>query len=289
MSINSLTDYNNSARPSASLSSPSQTKTDDATKRATTDQGTKDVVDRVEISPQAREALANAQASKAAAVQSYPIGGGYSADGKSFDQIKQDMRALFDERSETLNLEITSRIQPDETKELFGDITDRRTLFAVFGDETGTFTKAEKLVAYDKMWQLKNDMEFGPTRVRAPDDHFGPFKGTIAFLEQASPEEKATFDWVEQRAVAQISYNNVRQSHTDPNPSAFYEHVSTGDEKIDNIIQRLVNESLRNYALPIEQAVALKDSNAYAQALEGFSDLMDSHHTFTFNPPATQA
>lgn len=288
MSINFPTDYSNSARPSAYPLSSAQTKIDDATKGAATDTGTMDVVDRVEISPQAREALAKAQASKTTAVQSYPIGDGYSADGKTFDQIKQDMRALFDERSKTLNLEITTRIHPDEVEELFGDVTDRRTLFAVFGDETGTFTKAEKNVAYHLMWQMKNDMEFGPTRTRAPGDHFGPAKGQITFLEQASPEEKATFDWVEQRAVAQIIYDTTRLSHTDPSPSAFYERVSTGDEKIDSIIRELLNESLRNYSLPIGQAIALRDSDAYAQALEGFNKLKASDHTFTYNPSVTQ-
>lgn len=289
MSINSLTGYNNSARPSASLSYSLQTKTDNATKRATNDQGIKNVADRVEISPQASEALANTQTNKTTALQSYPIGGGYSADDKTFDQIKQDMRTLFDERSRTLNLEITSRTHADEAEKLFGDITDRRTLFAVYGDETGTFTKAEKNVAYHLMWQMKNDMEFGPTHMRTPGDHFGPHKGTISFLEQASPEEKATFGWVEQRAVAQINYDINRLSYTDPNPSAFYERVSTGDGTIDNIIQKLLNEGLNNYSRPMGQAVALRDSDAFAQAREEFNELMDSGHTFTFDPSTTQA
>lgn len=170
------------------------------------------------------------------------------------------MRALFDERSTALGLEVTSYTKPAEREDLFGDITDRRALFAIYGDETGTFSQAEKNIAYGKMWELKNDVEFGPTRTRAPGDHFGPVKGTISFLNDASPEEKATFSWVEQRAVAQISYDTISITHTDPSSLGYEGSALTGDSKIDSLIQRLVAEGEANYYRPIEEGMDLRET-----------------------------
>lgn len=287
MSVYSLTDYDNGVRsaPTPAPTSPSPAKTDESTTVRAASTGIKDTVD---ISP---EGLAAAQASAllsgASSSRSYSVGSGYDSGDKTFDQVKQDMRALFDTRINETGLEISSRTTGKETIEFLGDIKDRRALFAVYGDKSGTFTKAERNVSYHLMWQQKNDVEYGPSRTGTAR---GPFRGGIDFLNRAGPEEKATFEWVKQRAVAQIGYENSRRfDNYGPNPFGPYGRVSTGDEKVDSLILRLLAEGLENYDRPLDKAVALEDSQAYARAQGDFSEFLASGHIFTFTPPPVEA
>ena len=288
MSVNSLTDFNRDVRPTQTStpaparasSSSSSAKADDPTHNSSTRASTTDVI---EISPQARAASQAAALNASAPAQNFSVGSGYSSGDKAFDQVKQDMRALFDARSKETGIELNRYTPRKEEEVLFGDIKDRRALFAVYGDETGTFTKDEKNTAYHMMWQQKNDAEFGPLRIKTPGNPLGPIKGTIDFLNQASPEEKATMDWVEQRAVAQINYENSRRSHNIPaDPFDPYGQVNTGDANVDSLILRLVSEGVANYDRSLDKAVALKESDAYAQAQRDFTALLAAEHTFTF-------
>ena len=219
MSVNSLTDFNRDVRSTptpARASSSSSAKADDPTQNSSTRASTTDVID---ISPQARAASQAATLNASAPVQNFSVGSGYNAADKPFDQVKQDMRALFDARGDETGLEISSKTTGKEAISFLGDIKDRRALFAVYGDTTGTFTKAEKATALTIMWQQKNDAEFGPLRIEMKGNPLGSRKATIDFLNQASPEEKA---------------------------------------------------------------VALEESEAYAQAQRDFAALLAAEHNFTF-------
>ena len=288
MSVNSLTDFNRDVRPTQTStpaparasSSSSSAKADDPTHNSSTRASTTDVI---EISPQARAASQAAALNASAPAQNFSVGSGYNSADKTFDQVKQDMRALFDARIKETGIEVSSYTPGKDKLAVFGDIKDRRALFAIYGDKTGTFTKAERSTAYNVMWQQKNDAEYGPLRIEMQGNPLGTRKATIDFLNQASPEEKATMDWVVQRAKAQINYENSRRSNNvSPDPFDPYGQVNTGDANVDSLILRLVSEGVANYDRSLDKAVALEESEAYAQAQRDFAALLASDHTFTF-------
>jgi hypothetical protein len=250
-------------------------KKDEPTKTPTTNTGTTDTVD---ISPEARAAAhVETLLSTEAPAQNFSVGSGYSSANKSFDQVKQDMRALFDTRTDETGLDPSLKLSGKEATTFLSDITDRRALFAVYGDETGTFTKDEKAVAYHIMWKQREQAQFGALGISIPGNEVAQAKGLIAFIDQASPEEKASFSWVEDRAVAQFNYESARKSkNLAPDPNDPYGRVETGDEKVDSMIQQLLSEMRANYSRSLDQAVALKDSQAYAQAQKDFSEFLAS-------------
>jgi len=281
MSINSLTDHGRGVgtAPTPTPSSSSAAKKDDAAK---TPAANTDTTDTVDISPQARAAAqADALLNTEAPAQDFSVGSGYSSAGKTFDQVKQDMRALFDVRSDETGLEISSKTTGKEALSFLSDITDRRALFAVYGDETGTFTKAEKATAYTIMWKQREQAQFGALGISIPGNRMAESKGLIAFIDQASPEEKATFGWVEDRAGAQFLYESARRAkNLPPDPSDPYGRVETGNEKVDSLIEQLLSEMRANYSRSFDQAVALEDSQAYAQAQKDFAELLASDDAF---------
>ena len=292
MSINSLTDYNNGVRSAHARTSPPDSRSPAKTGDGAASQNTSTEASYIlDLSPLARAAAnAAAQLNEPTPAQDFSVGSGYNSDGKAFDQVKQDMRALFDARTQETGIEISTSTKGEVIGDFLGDIKDRRALFAIYGDDTGTFTKAERYAAYGIMWQQKNDAEYGPLRIKTPGDYLGHHKRGIDFLEQASPEEKSTFDWVEQRAVAQINYEKTRISRNYPtDPSDSYGRVNTGDVKVDNLIQMLVREGVQSYYRPIDEAVALEHSDAYAQAQRDFNALLDAEYAFAFTPTSVEA
>lgn len=84
MSIISLAGYENGAKPALVPVPAIATNTDKAKSDPAAPVETTDIVD---ISPEAREALAAEQANQAASERHYPDGSGYSSEGKEFDQV----------------------------------------------------------------------------------------------------------------------------------------------------------------------------------------------------------
>ncbi|WP_417797907.1 hypothetical protein [Terasakiella pusilla] len=225
-----------------------------------------DVQDIVDLSP------------KAQAAQSFSVGSGYESTGKPMDQILQDMRKMIDVRSEETGLKLSSRTTGKEAESFFGDVTDRRALYAIYSDDTGMFTKAEKSLAYNTIWQMKEKAVHGPNMSRMEK-----VRAEIDFAEQASPEEKATMGWVKERATAQILYEKAKLDGNIPfDPTSRYDTINTGDSTIDGFIRRLVDEAMDNHFRPIDQLVALEDSKAFKNVENRFESLLSSGHAFSF-------
>ncbi|WP_417797908.1 hypothetical protein [Terasakiella pusilla] len=225
-----------------------------------------DVQDIVDLSP------------KAQAVQSFSVGSGYDSTGKSMDQILQDMRKMMDVRIQDAGIETTSELDAKGADAFLGDITDRRALYAIYSDKSGTFTKDERNVAYHTMWQMKEKAVHGSNM-----SWIDKAKAEIDFAEQASPEEKATMGWVKRRATAQILYEKAKLDGNIPfDPTSRYDTINTGDSTIDGLIRRLVDEAMDNHFRPIDQLVALEDSKAFKDVENRFESLLSSGHAFSF-------
>jgi len=252
--------------------SPAQSKTPSSS-TGTEEQGTSstsgrkgNVQDIVDLSP------------KAQAAQSFSVGSGYDSTGKSMDQILQDMRKMMDVRIQETGLDTTSAINAKDAGSFFGDITDRRALYAIYSDESNLFTKAERDMAYHTVWEMRKEAAHGPNMSRLETS-----KALIDFAEQASPEEKATMGWVKDRAYSQYLYEQAREKQNIPfDSTSRYDTINTGDSTIDSLIRRLVDEEWANYSRPINQLVALEDSDAYKDVQNGFENLLSSNHVFSF-------
>ena len=100
---------------------------------------------------------------------------------------------------------------------LMGDL-DRRSLYAVATNEGGKFTKEEQTAAQDVMRQqaqLATGYYVGPEdqkknwRDPFANDPVGRAKAALSFMDNMSPEEKATPQWLSQRNTLQTALDQA--------------------------------------------------------------------------------
>ena len=81
---------------------------------------------------------------------------------------------------------------------------DRQTLYAIASNEGGMFSEAEMSVADGEI--LDRAYQAGFAADPSGNNNPALFRAMIDFFDQASPEEKSSFRWMERRAVAQMGY-----------------------------------------------------------------------------------
>jgi len=104
--------------------------------------------------------------------------------------------------------------------QIFGGM-DRRSLYAVSSNEGGQFSTTEQQLASGMMdAQLSKSMGNASTGSSTEDE--AAFERGIAFLQNASPEEKQSVAWAMNMASAKTSYNNFAADLGQPAQDATY-------------------------------------------------------------------
>lgn len=141
-----------------------------------------------------------------------------SSRDKTFADVAIDARKRMDEKYALMKdsgKPYDNSIQ--DRNALMGDL-DRRSLYAVATNEGGKFTKEEQTVAQDLMRQqaqLATGYYVGPEdqkknwRDPFANDPVGRAKAALNFLDNMSPEEKSTPQWLSQRATIQTALDQA--------------------------------------------------------------------------------
>jgi hypothetical protein len=141
-----------------------------------------------------------------------------SSKDKTFADVALDARKRMDEKYALMK---DSGKPYDNSmadrNALMGDL-DRRSLYAVATNEGGKFTKEEQTAAQDVMRQqaqLATGYYVGPEdqkknwRDPFANDPVGRAKAALSFMDNMSPEEKATPQWLSQRNTLQTALDQA--------------------------------------------------------------------------------
>lgn len=146
-----------------------------------------------------------------------------SSKDKTFAEVAADARKRMDEKY----AQMTASGKPftgsaEDRNALMGDL-DRRSLNAVATNEGGKFTEQEQASAQDLMRQqarLATGYYSGPADQEKnwkdpfANDPFGRARAALDFMDNMSPEEKATPEWLSQHLSLEAALN--QSSSVDP-------------------------------------------------------------------------
>ncbi|NUU38471.1 hypothetical protein [Pseudomonas sp. C2B4] len=141
-----------------------------------------------------------------------------SSKDKTFADVALDARKRMDEKYALMKdsgKPYDNSVQ--DRNALMGDL-DRRSLYAISTNEGGQFTKEEQASAQDLMRQqaqLATGYYVGPEDQKKnwkdpfANDPVGRAKAALNFLDNMSPEEKSTPQWLTQRATIQTALDQA--------------------------------------------------------------------------------
>jgi len=135
---------------------------------------------------------------------------------RSFGQVAVDVRAQLDIQYSLLEKQGLP-VKPDEALSpahylSYADI-DRRSLFAIASNKDGLFTADEQKMAQSEMSQRQSAAMFPAGGIIDINNLSGNFKQGMAYLDQASPEEKMSFQWIQQKAAIQFNFDNDQRTN----------------------------------------------------------------------------
>lgn len=141
-----------------------------------------------------------------------------SSKDKTFADVALDARKRMDEKYALMkDSGKPYDNSPLDRNSLMGDL-DRRSLYAVATNEGGQFSKEEQASAQELMRQqaqLATGYYVGPQdqkknwRDPFANDPVGRAKAALNFLDNMSPEEKSTPQWLTQRATIQAALDQA--------------------------------------------------------------------------------
>ncbi len=146
---------------------------------------------------------------------------------------------------------------------------DRRTLYAISSNQGGLFSQAEIDAAGTEMAIRESN-----AMTAADPLHQNPaaaYKAAADYLDQASPEEKTSLKWAEERGSAQAGYLMSMQGE-----GRTPENVSTGNPVVDLFAKSYFQLSETN-----NPSLSPQDMPAYKQATQLWSQLNEEGHTLS--------
>ncbi|VVP67376.1 hypothetical protein PS918_00561 [Pseudomonas fluorescens] len=141
-----------------------------------------------------------------------------SSKDKTFADVALDARKRMDEKYALMKdsgKPYDNSVQ--DRNALMGDL-DRRSLYAISTNEGGKFSKEEQTAAQDLMRQqaqLATGYYVGPEDQKKnwkdpfANDPVGRAKAALNFLDNMSPEEKSTPQWLTQRSTIQTALSQA--------------------------------------------------------------------------------
>lgn len=142
-----------------------------------------------------------------------------SSKDKTFADVAIDARKRMDEKYALMkdSGKPYDNNNVEDRNALMGDL-DRRSLYAISTNEGGKFTKEEQATAQELMRQqaqLATGYYVGPEdqkknwRDPFANDPVGRAKAALNFLDNMSPEEKSTPQWLTQRSTIQTALDQA--------------------------------------------------------------------------------
>jgi hypothetical protein len=163
--------------------------------------------------------------------QAQAVLSGQTTLDESFADVTANARAVIDAGYAKLKAAGTSfsydTASTDQINTIYGSL-DRRSLYAIASNSGGQFTDQEQTFANDCMtYQLETalgertgaDASPGvpsPGKVDYANDPAPGYLAGIKFLDSASPEEKASANWAQRRAILQTAYQETLQPKDGP-------------------------------------------------------------------------
>lgn len=133
---------------------------------------------------------------------------------KPFAEVARDARAALDAGYEKIGKEphpVNSLTGKEWDDTGLADL-DRRTVFAIASNEGGQFSKWEVSAAKSEMSHRNGKA------IKAVNPHLGShsdsangYKASVAWMDAAGPEERATLEWAHARASAQKGYEYLME------------------------------------------------------------------------------
>lgn len=154
-------------------------------------------------------------------------------DEKTYTTVVSEAREALDKL-----LADAALTSPYEDDELAIDLValDRRELFAISTNAEGKFTVDEQKAAIEELASRFDAAMTGPAAVaRVTDELIELYEAAAKYLEDASPEEKATYAWTTKKAavdeaITQLTDDPDSPPKVDDDPVADYMvRSSTGD------------------------------------------------------------
>lgn len=147
-----------------------------------------------------------------------------SSKDKTFPEVAADARKRMDEKYALMTASKPYTGSDEDRNALMGDL-DRRSLNSVATNEGGQFTAQEQASAQALMRQqarLATGYYSGPADQEKnwkdpfANDPFGRASAALDFMDNMSPEEKATPEWLSQHLSLEAALNQSQSGSTDP-------------------------------------------------------------------------
>lgn len=150
-----------------------------------------------------------------------------AATVKPFSAVALDARAALDAGYQRLGRTADFETPGAQLSDVVGykDL-DRRTLYAIASNQSGIFSQQEMDVARFFMGKQIEAVSVAadPTRTNPA----AIYKATIDFLDNVSPEEKASLDWAQARGANQWGYEHHMRAR-----GLVPENVNTGNPYVE--------------------------------------------------------
>ena len=226
--------------------------------------GTTAYVSNATVSTQ--KSAAASVSSSTAALTSSPS----NTSTESFTQVVLDARATLNAGYQKLGKTGDDTTNFDQWENVVGlKNMDRRTLYAISSNQGGLFSQAEIDAAGGEMAIRESS-----AMTAADPLHQNPaaaFKAAADYLDQASPEEKTSLKWAEDRGSAQAGYLLCMQD-----AGRTPENVSTGNPVVD-----LFAKAHFQLSKSKNPSLSPQDMPAYKQAIQLWSQLNEEGHTLS--------
>lgn len=130
-------------------------------------------------------------------------------DTRTFSEVASEARKALDEGYAKLGKTGDIYTTGKEWDVAGMPALDRRELFAIMKNEGGHFSGAEQNAASAELADRGSAVmtAIDPT-MRSSE----AWKASVKFMDEASPEEKSTFEWAKQRAGVQWGYESISNS-----------------------------------------------------------------------------
>lgn len=130
-------------------------------------------------------------------------------DTRTFSEVASEARKALDEGFAKLGKTGDIYTTGKEWQAAGISALDRRELYSIVTNEGGQFSEAEQAAAsWEAGMRQSAVMQAVDPTMRSSE----AWKASVKFLDEASPEEKSTFEWAKQRAGVQWGYESISNS-----------------------------------------------------------------------------
>lgn len=183
------------------------------------------------------------------------------SSGKSFSEVASDARETIDSNSLKYGVDtnVTST-HVNELRKAYEGI-DRRSMFAIASNKDGLFSEFEQGMAQSFMTE-EQSAAMGLIDGSFHFDGPAAMKRAIKFWDNVSAEEKVTFNWAQQRAAMQFTYEVLSEQE-----GQVPENLDSEDP-----LAKMIKSALDAQKALDDPSIGLEDMAGYKRAVEYFEN-----------------